>query len=172
MNIMVAVDQNWGIGKDNQLLARIPEDLKRLKEMTLSKVVVMGRATLESLPGGRPLPGRSNVVLTRNPDFAAPGVEICRSLPELFETISRWDSRDVFVLGGDSVYRQLLDCCEWAYLTRIQAAFDADAYFPSLDALENWEAEEASEIRHYGELAFCYQTYRNRGLKSAAVAGQ
>jgi dihydrofolate reductase len=119
MKAIVAVDLNWGIGYQGKLLQRIPEDMKFFKAATTGKVVIMGRETFESLPGKEPLKDRVNIVLSRNQLFNNENVIICRSLTELFVELKKrlWD--DVFVIGGESIYIQLLPYCSEALLTRI-----------------------------------------------------
>lgn len=126
MNAIVAVSENWGIGKDNALLFHIRADLQRFKALTTGHTVVMGRRTLESLPGGRGLPGRRNLVLSTRPDFAAERAEVVRSLDEAVAAAEE----DAFVIGGETVYRALLARCERVYVTKVFAAADADAFFP------------------------------------------
>ena len=114
MNMIVAVDRHWAIGRGNQLLVKIPADQKLFREETLSKVIVMGRKTLESLPAGQPLYGRVNIVLSEDPAYQAKGAVVCHSLEEALEELSRYPSEDVFVIGGQSIYEQFLPCCDTA----------------------------------------------------------
>ncbi|NDL68434.1 dihydrofolate reductase [Clostridiales bacterium F-3ap] len=137
MRCIVAVDRNWGIGRENRLLCHIPEDLRFFKKTTLGRWLVMGRKTLESLPGGRPLPGRTTVVLTRRPDYACPGALTVHSVEELLKVLPE-DREEVFVAGGEEVYRALLPLCETAYVTKIEGNFQADAFFPDLDGDPEW----------------------------------
>ena len=155
MQAIVAVSNNWGIGKDNDLLFRISADLKRFKALTSGHAVVMGRKTLESLPGGKGLPNRRNVVLTTNPDFTAENVEIATNPAQLLFTAGA----DAFVIGGGSVYRQLLCVCDRVYVTKVFADAEADAFFPDLDADPNWEIAEESEIMEENGLRFQYVDY-------------
>ena len=122
MKIIVAVDRNWAIGKGNSLLAHLPGDLKHFREKTLGKTVVMGRQTLESFPGGKPLPGRTNIVLTTNEDYPA-DCEICCSKEHLFQCLDNCDLDQVFIIGGEQIYREFLSHCDRAYVTKIDAAF-------------------------------------------------
>jgi dihydrofolate reductase len=138
MKSIVAVDQNWAIGREGKLLAHLPGDLKYFREKTLNKVVVMGRATLESLPNGKPLPDRVNIVLSTNPDFMADCI-VCRSLEELFQILKKYDKDDIFVIGGEKVYKQLLPYCDSVFVTKIHASFPADKYFVNLDKHTGWE---------------------------------
>lgn len=138
MNLIVAVDQHWGIGLDDHLLFRISEDMKRFRALTIGKAVVLGRRTLRSFPGGRALEKRTNIVLTRNPDFMADQVLPCHSLAELGPLLAGWPAEAVFVIGGASIYQLLLPFCHLAYVTKVDQAAPADCYFPDLDQLPGW----------------------------------
>ena len=118
MNVIVAVDENWGIGKDGDQLVYLSQDLKRFKALTTGHPVILGRKTLATFPGGRPLKGRRNLILSRDPAFAQEGAEVFRDLEALRSAVSE----DAFVIGGASVYEQLLPWCDTAYVTRIHAA--------------------------------------------------
>ena len=161
MQAIVAVSENWGIGKDNDLLFRISADLKRFRELTAGHTVVMGRKTLESLPGGKGLPKRHNIVLTSNPDFTAENVEVVHNPAQLIFAAGT----DAFVIGGASVYRQLLSLCDRVYVTKVFADAEADAFFPDLDADPNWEIAEESEIMEENGLRFQYVDYVQREEK-------
>ena len=144
MKIIVEVDRNWAIGKGNSLLAHLPVDLKHFREKTLGKTVVMGRQTLESFPGGKPLPGRTNIVLTTNEDYPA-DCEICCSKEHLFQCLNNCDLDQVFIIGGEQIYREFLSHCDRAYVTKIDAAFPADKYFINLDEHPAWKLVYESE---------------------------
>lgn len=160
MKAIVVVDKNWAIGKDNSLLAHLPGDLRFFKEKTLGKIIVMGRQTLESFPGGKPLSGRTNIVLTSNKDYPAT-CEICCSTEGVFKCIEGHDE-DVFIVGGEQVYRQFILCCDTAYVTKIDAEFDADKYFPNLDEDEGWVLySESGPICEHG-LTYRFTEYRRR----------
>lgn len=139
MNIVVATDRRWGIGKDGKLPWHIPEDLKRFKELTMGKVVVMGRKTLESLPNGTPLKNRINIVLTSNRDYKADGCIIVHNEEELQEALKAYNTDDVFVIGGSQIYNLLLQKCSKAFVTRIDSVFETDAKFPNLYSMKCWE---------------------------------
>lgn len=156
MNLIVAVDQNWGIGCRNHLLARIPADLKRFRALTSGHPVLLGRKTLETFPGGRPLPGRRNLILSAAPGYAVEGAEVYSSL----EAALKAAPQDTFVIGGESVYRALLPFCDTAYVTKIMASFPADALFPNLDKEPDWEPVQTEAIMEYGDLQFQYVTYQ------------
>jgi dihydrofolate reductase len=154
MKAIVAVDTNWAIGNCGQLLCHVPGDLKYFKEKTRGKVVLMGRATYESLPGKKPLPNRVNAVLSRNLEFDAPCC-VCHSQEELMETLKGYHGEDVFVIGGESVYRQYLPYCDVVYVTKIQGCFHADTHFPNLDEDQDFQLVWSSGI--YKEQGISYQ---------------
>ncbi len=157
MNCIVAVDQNWAIGKDNRLLFPIPADLKRFRALTLGHPIIMGRKTLESFPKG-PLPGRRNIVLSRNRQYQVDSVEVVHT-PEEAVVLA---GEDAFVIGGDSVYRLLLPYCDMVYVTKIGAAFDADAWFPDLDKDSSWTVIERAEPLEHEGVPFQYVTYQRK----------
>lgn len=157
MNLIVAVDQNWAIGRDGDQLVYIPADLKRFQALTMGHAVILGRKTLATFPGGRPLKGRRNLVLSRNPDFAPEGAEVFPDLPALLAAAPEEDS---FVIGGESVYRALLDRCDTAYVTRLGAAWPADAWFPNLDEDPRWTVSEEGPLLEHEGVPFRYVTYR------------
>lgn len=139
MKLIAAIDKNWNIGKDGGLLVHIPQDMKFFKEKTLGKIVVMGRKTLESFPGKKPLKGRTNIVLTTDPEYQADGpVIIAGSLEELTRILADYAQDDIFVIGGGSIYRQLLPLCDTAYITKVQVSCDADTSIPNLDENPDW----------------------------------
>ncbi len=155
MKLIVAVDQNWAIGRRGGLLARIPADLRRFKELTLGHSVLLGRKTLATFPGGKPLPGRENFILSADPDFRVEGAVMLRCVEEARTRCPE----DTFVIGGEQVYRSLLDDCDTACVTKIDAAFPADTWFPNLDALPDWRlAAEEGPFQENG-LTFRYLTY-------------
>ncbi|MBQ6753518.1 MAG: dihydrofolate reductase [Clostridia bacterium] len=156
MDIIVAVAKDWGIGKDNDLLFHIPEDMKYFRKMTKGSTVVMGRKTLESFPNGEPLPNRTNVVLTRSRDYEKEGVTVVHNFEEL-EALNL--EEPVFVIGGASVYRNLLSKCRRAYITKIDAVKPADTFFPNLDENPDWELESESETFTFEGVDFKFTTY-------------
>lgn len=155
MNLIVAVDQNWAIGKDGDQLVYISEDLKRFKALTTGHPVILGRKTLATFPGGRPLKGRRNLILSTNPDYTVENAEVLHSVATLLEIAPE----DSFVIGGESVYRALLPYCDTAYITKIDAAFPADRYFPNLDLDPAWTLTEESEPLEQDGLKFRYLVY-------------
>lgn len=162
MNLIVNADKNWGIGRENQLLVHIPNDMKMFRQTTTGKVVVMGRKTLESFPNGMPLPKRTNIVLTTDPDYDGRGAVVVHSKEELFEELKKYQSEDLFIIGGESIYRMMLPYCDTAYVTRLDYAYDADTYFPDLDELEEWEIVQESEEQTYFDLEYVFLKYKKR----------
>jgi dihydrofolate reductase len=156
---IVAVDANWGIGCKGQLLARIPADMKYFKDQTINKIVVMGQVTFESLPNRKPLPNRINIVLSNELSFTNPEVTICRSLEELWVTVKPNQQADTFVIGGESIYQQLLPFCQEALVTKIEQSFLADKYFPNLDKMAEWEMTEISQSMNYSDINFRFARY-------------
>ena len=162
MNVIAAVDACWGIGKNNQLLVSIPADMKFFRSKTMGKVLVMGRKTLDSFPGGMPLKGRTNIVLTGNQGFTRKDVTVCHSLDELSALLKQYESEDVFVAGGGSIYRQLLPWCDTAYITKIDHRYDADTYFPDLDKDPQWELAFESEEQTCFDMTYHFCTYKRK----------
>lgn len=141
ISIVVAIAQNNGIGKNNQLLWHLPADLKHFKDITAGNTVIMGRKTYDSI--GKPLPNRRNIVITRNTETTIPGVEIAHSLTDAFILCEGTD--EIFVIGGAEIYNQAMDYCHKIYLTVVEGDFDADTFFPVINTAE-WE--ETQSISH------------------------
>lgn len=163
MNIIVAADENWAIGNKGDLLVRIPSDHKHFREETTGKVVVLGRRTLETFPQGMPLQNRTNIILTHDPGYRVKGALTAHSVEELMKLLQAYDDQDVYVIGGDSVYRQLLPYCNVAHVTRIDRAYEADAYFPNLDQDPNWEVTADSDEQTYFDITYRFLKYERRG---------
>lgn len=159
MNLIVAVDKNWAIGLNNKLLVSIPADMKFFRETTMGKVVVMGRKTLESFPGGQPLKKRTNIVLTSDTNYRVKDAVVVHTIDELLEELKKYDEKDVYVIGGESIYRQLLPYCKVAHVTRIAHAYEADTYFPNLDEMKDWEVTGVSEEQTYFNLEYEFVRY-------------
>lgn len=155
MNAIVAVDQNWAIGKGGDQLCYISADLKRFKELTTGHPVILGRKTLATFPGGRPLKGRRNLVLSRDRKLQIEGAEVYHNV----ESLLAQAPEDSFVIGGESVYRSLLDRCDTVYVTKIAHSFPADTWFPDLDADPAWRAVREEEPLEEKGLTFWYVTY-------------
>ena len=159
MNLIVAVDKNWAIGMDNKLLVSIPQDMKFFRETTKGKVVAMGKKTLESFPGGQPLKNRVNVVLTSDRNYNVNGTTVVHSIDEMIEELKKYDEEDIFVIGGESVYRQLLPYCKKAYITKIDHAYQADTFFPDLDQDPQWQMTKISDEQTYFDLEYVFTIY-------------
>ena len=164
MNLIVAVSKDWGIGFQGDLLYHLMEDMKYFRRETLGKTVVMGRKTLESLPGGKPLPKRDTVVLTRNREMFVPGVKIVHDVDELL-AYTEPITDDVFVCGGAEIYRELLPYCRLAYITEIDGVKPADTYFPNLDELPEWSRISESDPIEEDGLTYRFCIWENANLK-------
>lgn len=162
MKLILAADENWAIGKDGGLLCHIPGDLKYFKERTRGKVVVMGRPTLESLPGGRPLPNRVNIVLTGREDYAPSGVLVAHSAHELDDVLKKYNSDDVFIIGGGKVYRDFLIKCDTCFITKIYEKFEADTWFANLDEMDEFEVAWQSEVQEEKGIRYQFFEYRRK----------
>ena len=162
MNIIVAADKNWAIGRENKLLVSIPQDMKYFRAMTTGKVVVMGRKTLQSFPGGNPLKQRTNIVLTRDADFCRSDVTVVHSVEDALLELKKYPSEDIFVIGGGTIYRQFLPYCDKAYVTRIDHAYQADTYFPDLDQDPNWQLTKETEEQTYFDLEYTFTIYEKK----------
>ncbi|NLM21801.1 MAG: dihydrofolate reductase [Peptococcaceae bacterium] len=159
MKIILSADRNWGIGYQGQLLLRIPEDMKFFKQMTVGKVVVMGRGTFESLPGKQPLKDRTNIVLSSKMTSRDDGLIICRTLELLLQELKKYKPEDIFVIGGEKVFHQLLPYCRKAYITKIDRTFPADRFLINLDESQDWKLVSQSEWKIYNDTPFCFVKY-------------
>ncbi|MCR5625913.1 MAG: dihydrofolate reductase [Lachnospiraceae bacterium] len=164
MKLIAAVDTNWAIGNKNALLVRIPADQKFFRNETTGKTIIMGRKTLESFPGGVPLPNRKNIVLSHDTSYTVKGASVVHSLDELRELIKDENTDDVYCIGGGSVYKALLDDCDTALITMIDKEFEADTHIPSLEKDDEWELTEESEEQTYFDLVYYFRTYKRKGL--------
>ena len=162
MNLIAAADENWGIGKNGGLLAHISGDMKYFRETTKGKVVVMGRKTLESMPGAQPLYGRTNIILTSDLDYKVKGATVCGSMEEVMELLNAYHTDDVYIIGGESVYRQFLPYCDEAQITWIDFAYAADTHFPNLDQDADWEMVQESDEQTYFDLCYEYRLYKKK----------
>ena len=162
MNLIVNVDSNWAIGYRGKLLVSIPEDKKFFRSETTGKVVVLGRKTLDTFPGGQPLKNRTNIILTRNPNYQVKGAIICHSVEEVLEELKKYNSEDVYIIGGDSIYKEFLPYCDVAHVTRTDHVYDADAWFPNLEEDPAWVLTGESEEKTYFDLEFRFCRYERR----------
>ena len=158
ISLIAAVARNRALGKDGQLLWHLPEDMRYFRETTRGKPVIMGRKTWESLPDAfRPLPGRRNIVISRNPAYDADGATLVGSLEEAVRLTQ--DDAEVFVIGGAEIYRQALPLAQRLYLTEVAGDFEADVFFPEYPERE-WKALSRSEAKHHAGLDYAFVVYR------------
>lgn len=162
MNAIVAADENWAIGRKGDLLVRIPADHKMFRQETLGKVVVLGRKTMDTFPGGQPLMGRTNIVLSANESYTVKGAVVMHSIEELLEELKKYRSEDIYIIGGTSVYEQLLPYCDVVHVTRIDHSYEADAFFPNLDKSPEWEITADSDEQYYFDLTYHFVKYERK----------
>lgn len=162
MNCIVAVDENWAIGYKNELLVRIPADQKFFRQETTGKVVVLGRKTLETFPQGRPLPNRTNIIVSTKQDYQVKDALVVHSIDELLEELKKYNTEDIYIIGGDSIYKQMLPYCNTAHVTKIDHAYAADSYFPNLDEMEEWEITADSDEQVYFDLTYHFLKYERK----------
>lgn len=163
---IVAVDDNWGIGKDGDLLIKIPNDLNRFKKITDKNTVIMGRRTYESIPNV-PLSDRWNIVVTRYPEsinipnkpINLIGVDLEHAISDIISNPLFNHDKSIYIAGGESVYSQLLPYCTFAFVTKIFHSFDSDTYFPNLDDSNEWSLVEEGIIREYNGYKYQYLGY-------------
>ncbi|MBQ9792171.1 MAG: dihydrofolate reductase [Clostridia bacterium] len=165
MNLIVAADKNWGIGAKNTLLYNFKQDMNFFKEMTMDKVVVMGRNTLESFPGGKPLKRRINVCLNAEEGFERENVIVVTSLDQLFEKLAFYESDNIFVIGGASIYKQLLPYCKYAYVTKIEDSKEAEVFFPNLDKEKGWVLAKTGDPLYEDNTVFYFCKYENKNVQ-------
>ena len=170
MNLIVAVDAEWGIGYQGDLLARIRADLMNFKALTLGKTVIYGSNTLATFPYGRPLKNRKNIVLNPSSDFIVEGATTAHSIDELLLTVKDDDPDELFVIGGASIYRQLLPYCNKAYVTKFEKVFPKDVSIPNLDESDEWKCISVGEqqlsdpsVDSEENLAFRFVLYQRVG---------
>lgn len=164
MHLIVAVDKNWAIGKNNKLMWSIPADMKYFRETTKGNIVIMGRKTLESFPQGQPLKNRVNIVITNNKEYKVKDVVVVHSIEEAIEEAKKYEGTP-YVIGGESIYRAMLPYCDTALITKIDHAFDADTYFPNLDEDEEWEMTKISEEQTCFDLEYYFTVYERVSKK-------
>ena len=165
MNAIVVVDRNWAIGRENHLLYSLPTDMKRFRSLTLDGTVILGRKTLDTFPGGRPLPQRKNIVITHNVDFDREGCEVASGLAAALDLAAGTPDDRIWVIGGGSVYAALLSKCRRACVTKVDDdAEDPDAFFPNLDKLPGWELESVSDPVTENGVTYRFCDYVNTNL--------
>ncbi len=146
MNCIAAVSSEWGLGKNNQLLFHIPEDMKRFRRLTTGGTLILGRKTLESFPGGRPLPSRRHLVLTRQTNYQPEGVEIFHSTDDVLQAIKNLPEEQVWIAGGGEIYRAFLPYCRIAYITFVNESPASDTFFPDLTVNPSWKLNKESDL--------------------------
>lgn len=162
MNLIAAVDKNWAIGYKGELLVRIPNDHKMFRQETSGKVVVLGRKTLETFPNRLPLPNRTNIILSRDESFKVKDALVVHSIEELLEEVKKYNSEDVYIIGGETIYEQLLEYCDVAHITKIDHEYEADAYFPNLDKAGEWQVTQESDEQTYFDLEYTFKKYERK----------
>lgn len=170
MKLIVAVDEQWGIGKNGDLLMSIPDDMLYYRATTRGKVVVMGYTTLLSLPNSKPAPGRLNLILADIPGLRVSGAIVCGSMEQLHRMIGQFASDDVFDIGGGSMYRQLMPYCCGAHITKMRFVGEADTFIPNLDEQSGWQVAEESELKDHEGLKYSFVVYRNDSPEPLPVA--
>ena len=165
MKLIAAVDENWAIGYKGKLLVSIPNDQKMFRNETTGKVIVLGRKTLETFPNGLPLKMRTNVIMTHDPDYSVKDAIVVHDVTELAEVLKDYDTDDIYIIGGASIYKQFADYCDTAIITKIDQAYQADAYFPNLDEMPNWSMVAESEEQTYFSVEYTFREYKNSDVK-------
>ena len=161
MNAIAAVSLDWGLGRENELLFHISEDMKRFRAMTGGGTVIMGRKTLDSMPGGKALPKRRNIVITRDPNFSRENVEVAHSVEEAVALVAADDPDKVWVIGGGEIYRAMLPLCHICYITRVYEKPACDTFFPDLDTMSDWQILRCEPIRNDGQVDYQFVDYVN-----------
>ena len=162
MNIIVSVDKKWGIGNKGKLLVSIPKDMKLFREETIGKVIIMGHNTVLSLPGSQPLEGRENIVLSKDKNLKIKGATVVNSLESCLEYLreNNINDEDVFVIGGESVYRNFLPYCNVAHVTYIDYEYAADRHFLNLDLDKEWNLVLETEEETYFDIPYTFRMYK------------
>lgn len=159
MNLIVAVDKNWAIGYKNDLLVKIPADQRFFREETTGKVVIMGRKTLESFPQKQPLKNRKNIVITTDRNYKVKDAVVVHSIEEALKEVEGVPTEDVYVIGGATIYEQMMQYCDVAHVTKIDYAYQADTFFPNLDEMPEWQVVADSEEQTYYDLEYYFLRY-------------
>ena len=169
LSLLAALSTNNVIGRDNEVPWRLSTDLKRLKAMTMGHHVIMGRKTYESV--GRPLPGRTNVVITRQESYAPEGVTVVHSLEDAVRIAARAGDDEAFILGGAEIYAQAMHRADRMYLTRVHAEVEGDTWFPDFDDVSEWHLIDAEhfDADEKNEYPFSFLTYERAGAEGHAI---
>ncbi|MBQ5734077.1 MAG: dihydrofolate reductase [Lachnospiraceae bacterium] len=159
MNIIAAVDNNWAIGRDGHLLVSIPNDMKLFRQETEGKVIILGRKTLATFPGKRPLENRKNIILSEDRELQVKDALVLNSVEEVLNEVKKYRSEDVYVVGGASIYEQFLPYCDVAHITKIDFEYFADRHMPNLDRDGEWKITEESDEQTYFDLCYTFTKY-------------
>ncbi len=164
MKCIAAVDNNWAIGFKGKLLVSIPNDQKMFRNETTGKVIVLGRKTLETFPNGLPLKNRTNIILSHDPDYKVKDAIVAHNDDELFDLLKNYESDDIYIIGGESVYKRYVKYCDTAIITKIDQTYEADAFFPNLDEDKDWTIVAESEEMTYFSVEYTFREYRNSNV--------
>ena len=162
MNILVTVDERWAIGNNDKLLVQIPRNQKLFMEETAGKVVVVGRKALQTFPQGMPLQGRTTIVLSKNRGWKIKGATVVHSLSGLLKELKKYPEEDIYIVGGESIFAQLLPYCNVAHVTRIDHAYAANKYFSNLDQDPEWVMTADSDEQTYFDIAYEFRRYERK----------
>ncbi len=166
MKCIAAVDSNWAIGFKGRLLVSIPNDQKMFRNETSGKVIVLGRKTLETFPQGLPLKNRTNIILSHDENYKVKDATVVHNDEELFALLKTYDSDDIYIIGGDSVYKRYVKYCDTAIITKIDQAYESDAFFPNLDEDRDWKMVAESEEMTYFSVEYTFREYHNQNVQS------
>ena len=169
MKCIAAVDNNWAIGFKGKLLVSIPNDQKMFRNETTGKVIVLGRKTLETFPQGLPLKNRTNIILSHDPSYKVKDAIVVHNDEELFTLLKTYESDDIYIIGGESVYRQYVPYCDTAIITKIDQSYESDAFFPNLDKDDDWKMVAQSEEMTYFSVEYTFREYHNSNVKKFGV---
>lgn len=162
MNLIACVDKNWAIGNKGELLVSIPSDKKLFKELTDGKVVIGGRKTMEAIPGGTTLGGRINIILTSDKKYTYGNAVIVHSIDEALEELKKYYDEDIFVIGGEKVYKEFMPYCSRAYITKVDYEYEADAYLENLEKSDEWIMTHDSDEWTYYDLEYYFYQYKRK----------
>lgn len=162
MNAIVAVDRNWAIGNQGQLLVSIPNDHRMFRKQTLNKVVIYGRKTLLTFPMAQPLERRRNIILSRNLSFHVKNAEVTHSVEETLNLLKNVPGEDLYVIGGEMIYKEFLPYVDTVHVTKVDYAYTADAFFPNLDEDPDWEITASSEEQTYFDVPYTFLQYERK----------
>ncbi len=163
MKLIAAADRGWSIGNKGSLLVRIPGDQRMFRQETMGKTIVYGRKTLETFPLAQPLDGRRNVILSRDTGRTVRGAEVVHSLEEALDLLRDVPEDEIYIIGGETVYRQFLPYCDTAIVTRIDYEYEADAFLPDLDADPDWTLASESDEMTFFDVPYTFCTYVRTG---------